>query len=279
VSREPGRLVLLGHPVNRSLSPTFQNAALRRIRSPLVYEAVDVAPAELGRTVATLRSQRAAGNVTLPHKQAVARLCDTLTPLAARVGAVNTFWMDGDALVGDNTDVGGFDLAARALLGRTPAGLRVALLGAGGSASAVLAAVDGWDGCSVRVWSRTPERSAELSSRFAGVAEPVEFMADALRGADLVVNATPIGFSDDDVPMPPALAARHAALFDLVYRPGETPWVHAARAVGRRACDGLPMLIEQGALAFERWFGVAPDREAMWEAVGGRPAARPTSGG
>jgi shikimate dehydrogenase len=135
----------------------------------------------------------------------------------------------------------------------------------------VLAAVEGWPGSNVAVWSRSMARAEALASRFAGVARAEELMADALRGADLVVNATPIGLADDEVPMPPGLVRRGAAMFDLVYRRGETAWVRLGRALGRRACDGLPMLIEQGALSFERWFGVAPDREAMWSAVGGRP--------
>jgi shikimate dehydrogenase len=272
----PGRLVLLGHPVRQSLSPTFQNAALRRISSPLVYEALDVAPQELTATIRALAAVRGAGNVTIPHKPAAAAACDRLTPLAERIGAVNTFWTEDGVLVGDNTDAPGFDRAARALLGREPAGLRVALLGAGGSAAAVLAAAEAWTGCSVAVWSRTAERAAALAERFPGVAHSAELMADALRGADLVVNATPIGLGDDErIPVPPALVRRSAAVFDLVYRRGETTWVRLARSLGRRACDGLPMLIEQGALSFERWFGVEPDREAMWESVGGRPSPRP----
>ncbi|MFL5575441.1 MAG: shikimate dehydrogenase family protein [Gemmatimonadaceae bacterium] len=264
----PGRLVLLGHPVAHSLSPAFQNAALRGAGSPLRYEALDVPPEALAATWALLRGERAAGNVTIPHKEAVARLCDRLTPLALRVGAVNTFWCEGEIAVGDNTDVGGFDAAVRELLGDALAGRRVAVIGAGGSAAAVLAALERWPGSAAAVWSRTAERAAALAARFAAVASAVERLADALRDADLVVNATPVGLRTDDVPVPLALLRRSAAVVDLVYRrDGPTPWVRQARARGLRATDGLPMLVEQGALAFERWLGRAPDRAAMWAAV------------
>ena len=266
----PRRLLLLGHPVAHSLSPAFQNAALRSAGSTLRYEAVDVPPADLERTFRALATEGAAGNVTVPHKLDAARLCDRLTPLAARAGAVNTFWTDGGALVGDNTDVGGFDAAVRALLEREPGPLRVALLGAGGAAAAVLTAVERWPGASAVVWNRTPERAAVLARAFPGTATAAEFIAEAVRGADLVVNSTTVGLRTDDVPFHPAILARGTAVLDLVYRPGETPWVRLARARGLRAGDGLAMLVEQGALAFERWFGVAPDREAMWAAVGGR---------
>jgi len=268
VSATPGRLVLLGHPVAHSLSPTFQNAALRSAGVPLSYEALDVLPAALPDVLRALTAEGAAGNVTIPHKEAAARLSARLTPLARHVAAVNTFWVGPDgALVGDNTDVGGFDAAVRCLLGATPAGVRVALVGAGGAAAAVLAAVERWPGCHAAVWNRTGERAEALAARFPAVASAEEFLADAIRGADLVVNATTIGLHSDDIPMNPALLRRTAAVVDLVYRAGETRWVRLARARGLRACDGLPMLIEQGALAFERWLGVAPDRDAMWASV------------
>jgi shikimate dehydrogenase len=264
--------VLVGHPVKHSLSPTFQNAALERAGIALRYEALDVHPDALDQTFAALGAASAAGNVTIPHKERVAALCDTLTPLARRVGAVNTFWTDADGtVVGDNTDVGGVDQAVSALLGQRPRDMRVALIGAGGSAAAVVAAAEAWPRCRVALWSRTQERATALAARFPAVASAHDFLADAIRGADLVVNATPVGLADDAIPVPPALLRRRAALLDLVYRrDGPTPWVRLARALGRRASDGLPVLIGQGALAFECWFGVAPDRDAMWAAVGGR---------
>lgn len=263
----PRRLLLLGHPVAHSLSPVFQNAALRALDSDLRYEALDVPPERFAETFRTLALDGAAGNVTVPYKAAAAEACDQIMPLARRVGAVNTFWTVGGRLVGDNTDVGGFHAAARALLGAEPRELRVALLGAGGAAAAVLAAVAEWPASTVAVWNRSPDRAVRLAAAYPGVATAAEFLATAVRGADLVVNATTVGMRDDDVPFHPAILARRAAVLDLVYRPGETAWVRLARARGLRAADGLTMLVEQGALAFERWLGVPPDRAAMWAAL------------
>ena len=273
-----GQLVLLGHPVAHSLSPRFQNAALRAAGIPLTYRAVDVAPDALPGLLEALVEARAAGNVTLPHKEAVAARCDRRTPLAARVGAVNTYWCTLDGrLWGDNTDVAGVDASVRQLFGGSvPRGLRVALLGAGGSAAAVLAAAESWPDASVRAWSRTRARADALAARFSTVAHAVDAPTDALDGATLVINATPLGIRPDDaLPARPEALGPDAAALDLVYRPGETAWVHAVRAAGHRAIDGLPMLIAQGAASFVRWFGVAPDTEAMWAAVGGRPAGAP----
>jgi len=259
--------VLLGHPLSHSLSPRFQNAALLAAGIPLRYEAVDVEPTAFEDVVATLKGQNAAGNVTIPFKERMHDACGVLSPLAQRVGAVNVFWIDEDGrLVGDNSDVGGFDAAVATLLGACPRDITVGLLGAGGAAAAVLAAVETWPGCTVHVYNRTPERARLLCERFGAVAQPVDDVG-VIAGAQLVVNATSIGIRDDAYPLSPSLIAPGAAVIDLVYRPGETAWIRALRARGHRACDGLPMLIEQGALAFERWFGVAPDREVMWRSV------------
>jgi shikimate dehydrogenase len=263
----PARLVLLGHPVAHSLSPALQNAALRSAGIPLTYEALDVTPARLPTVAGRLRDAGAAGNVTVPHKETFAALCGSHSPVAGRVGAVNTFWTENGALVGDNTDVGGFDAAVRRHFGLMHEHGLVVVLGAGGSAAAVLAAVERWDGARVRIVARTSHRAAALAARFARIATVFPRAEDALHDATLVVNATPVGLDGAEYPVNPALLPARADVLDLAYRRGATPWVHACRARGLRAADGLAMLVEQGALAFERWFGAIPDRKAMWRAV------------
>ena len=263
----PGRLVLLGHPVAHSLSPAFQNAALRRAGIPLVYEALDVAPDQLATIAALLAEANGAGNVTVPHKVAFAALCAKRSPVAERVGAVNTFWTEDDTLIGDNTDVGGFEAAVRKQFGQPRAQARVALLGAGGAAAAVLAAVERWEGARARVVARNAERAASLVAAFAQIATAAPDARTALDGATLVVNATPVGLAGDRFPVDPALLPEGADVYDLAYRRGETAWVHACRARGLRAADGISMLLEQGALSFERWLGRVADRAVMEEAV------------
>lgn len=265
--REPGRLVLLGHPVGHSLSPVFQNAALHHAGIALTYETLDVLAPDLAGAVQLLAEDRAAGNVTIPHKEAMAGICERLTPVAERVGAVNTFWVSDDrVLTGDNTDVGGASLLLTQLLGAPPRG-RVALLGAGGAAAAALAALEQWPGVEVVLYNRSQTRSARLAERFPIVTRCVEAPEDAARDAALVINASAAGLEDDEFPLAIESLPYDAAVADLVYRRGETPWVRAARACGHRATDGLPMLVEQGALAFERWFGIAAPRDVMWDAV------------
>lgn len=263
----PGRLVLLGNPVSHSLSPTFQNAALLAAGIPLSYEALEVPDKQLRSLLRELKKVSAAGNVTIPHKIVVHDRCDELTDLAARVGAVNTFWVDGGRLHGDNTDVGGFDAAARALLGGLPADARVVLFGAGGAAAAVLAAIESWRGATVSIIARNTTTAESLARRFPDVARIEKSAAGAVEEATLVVNATPVGQQDDSQPIDVSKIPRSTAVMDLVYRRGGTAWVKAARKRGHPAADGLPMLLEQGALSFQRWFGLEPDREAMRRAL------------
>jgi shikimate dehydrogenase len=260
-------LVLLGHPVSHSLSPLFQNAALRAARIPLKYEALDVAPADLRSVLRELKESKAAGNVTIPHKTAVHASCDEVSAVAGRVGAVNTFWFESGELHCDNTDVAGFDGAVRALLGGEPVNARVILLGSGGAAAAVLAAAESWQNPRVAIVSRNSEKARKLARRFRDVAGVETTPEKALQGATLIVNATPVGQHDDEEPVDVEMIEPTTAVFDLVYRRGGTPWIKSARRRGCRAADGLPMLLEQGALSFQRWFGIEPDREAMRQSL------------
>jgi len=260
--------VLLGHPVAHSLSPVMHNAALAAAGIPLTYELLDVPPAALEATFTSLAGESAAGNVTVPHKTAAASQMTSVSPVAKRIEAVNTFFTsEQGSLNGDNTDPSGFAALVRATLGREPRDAHFALIGAGGAAAAVLAAIEGWSGCTASIYSRNATRAEHLVARFPDVARVETLTGDGRMRGEIAVNATPVGLANDDVPIPLQRLDANAAVIDLVYRRGETAWVRLARADGRLAGDGLPMLLEQGAAAFEIWFGVEPDRDVMWAAL------------
>jgi shikimate dehydrogenase len=265
----PDLVVLLGHPVQHSLSPVFQNAAMRAAGIDARYETRDVPPGQLEGAVRELRRSGTPGNVTIPHKHAMLSLCDHLSATASRTGAVNTFVFRDGMLTGHNTDVAGFDRAARRLLDREPVQERVVLLGAGGAAAAVLAAVENWRDSTVRIVARNERRAKELSAAFpcvAGVQSGGD-PAAAMAGATLLVNATPVGMTGDVMPVDAGLIPQGCSVLDLVYRRGETALVRAARARGLRAADGREMLLEQGALAFVQWFDVEPNKTMMRSAL------------
>lgn len=246
----------------------MQNAALAAAKIALTYETMDVEPNNLPTTLASLAEQRAAGNVTVPHKEAAARVMAQLSAPAKRIGAVNTFrTLDRGGLEGANTDVAGFEALVRLTVGAIPTGMSFAILGAGGAAAAVLSAIARWDGCDATIYSRNGERARKLANRFSDVARAETMQPETMLKGKIVVNATPIGIYDDQLPVHLDFIEPAATVLDLVYRPHETAWVRAARASGRAASDGLPMLVEQGAAAFAIWFGIEPDREAMWTAV------------
>jgi shikimate dehydrogenase len=275
VIARPGRLVLLGHPVAHSLSPAFQGAALAHAGIRLAYEALDVPPDGLDSALDALIVERGAGNVTIPHKDAVMRRCARLTPPAVRAGAVNTFWIDADgALTGDNTDVAGFHALLDLASPSADDLARVALIGAGGATGAVLLALEERGAPAVRVWNRTPARAHALAARFAPMAEARDRLDAVVTDATLVVNASPLGRLGEPWPSSGAGLTPGALVLDLAYAPGETAWVRAMRARGHRALDGREMLLAQGAASFERWFGVAPDRDVMRAAL-----ARAAAGG
>jgi shikimate dehydrogenase len=267
-AERPTRLVLLGHPVAHSLSPLFQRAALSHCGLSVRYDALDVTTEALDATLVMLARQRGGGNVTIPHKEDVAARAQC-TPLAQRVGAVNTFWHDGAELIGHNTDVGGAMATIRHLFPSGLVGRRAAVLGAGGSAAAVLVALSDLGCTDIVVCARTESRAVRLSERI-GVPLVVNGSThEAVADADLVINATPVGLHDDRVPVTHHALKAGSAVFDLVYRPEETTWVRTCRAAGHPATDGLPMLVEQGAAAFECWFGTPAPREVMWRTVAG----------
>ncbi|WP_310569405.1 shikimate dehydrogenase [Gemmatimonas sp.] len=280
-AQRPSRLVILGHPVAHSLSPVFQNAALLDAGIPVVYDREDVAPDALTEALRRLAAEGAGGNITIPHKEAAAALISRCTPTARRVGAVNTFWTEQGELVGHNTDVDGAVATIRALVPAevsAPGDRSVVLLGAGGSAAATLVALSSLGYHRITMVARTTGRAHALSERLAIPAQVVrpDALERVVADAELVINATPIGLRDDALPMLVAMIPARCAVFDLVYRRGRTPWIAACREAGRRAEDGLRMLVEQGASAFEAWFDVLAPRAVMWRAL---DAAPPTHDG
>ena len=223
------------------------------------YELADVEPAALPLAVAGLRAADVAGaNVTIPHKVAVAGLVDELDAQALKAGAVNTVVNNGGRLRGLNTDLQGV-LAAVAEVGLEPGpALRVLVLGAGGSARAVGAALAG---CRLVFAARRPE-SADPPGEVVAWARRGELARDS----DLVVNATPLGREGERALEPADLPAA-GAVVDLVYREEGTPLLAMARAAGLRTADGWTVLVAQGAASFEAWTGRPAPLDAMRQAV------------
>jgi len=238
----------------------MHNAAFRALGLDWTYELLDVPPAQVPVVLSGLRRPDVAGaNVTIPHKQAVMEHMDALDPEAVRARAVNTIVRDGERLVGSNTDIAAIR-SAIASVGVEPKGASVVIFGAGGSARAAAVALDG---AHLTFVTRRP---GEVDVPGKAIGWDDGSLHALVRGAGLLVNATPLG-RRDEMPIRPAALPREGAVIDLVYVKGGTPLVRKARSLGLRTADGWEILLAQGATSFELWTGVPAPVSAMRETL------------
>ncbi len=283
------RLGVLGWPVAHSRSPAMHNAALRALgMDGWRYQLLPVPPERLQETVRALGSSGFVGaNVTIPHKRAALATADSASAAARAIGAANTLsFRPGGAIIAENTDAPGF-LAALAVPVR---GMSALVLGAGGSARAIVWALREAGAAEVAVWNRTSERADRLAEEMGvrAVSRP--------RRAELLVNCTSVGLHGPGVrrPSTPAEGRRernglrlsasdaeelnllgltfdqvgsYTHVVDLVYSSAQTSLLAAARASGAHTVDGLEMLLAQGALSFELWTGASAPLEVMRAAL------------
>lgn len=265
---------IFGDPINHSLSPAMQNAALQMAGIDAVYVPFHVTAAQLPDAVAAIRTLDLVGvNLTIPHKEAVCALLDALDPVAELAGAVNTVVNRDGQLCGYNTDVAGLLRAIGADLGIDVAGKRVLVAGAGGAARAAVVALAGAGAAWIGVVNRSPVRAeylvAELAPRLQGTALAVlspgaDLPARLGEPVDLLVNGSAAGLRGEKLALPLDGCLRPGgAVYDMIYGRSPTPLVAGARAAGLAAADGLGMLAGQGEEAFRLWFGSAPPTGVM----------------
>ncbi len=282
-------LGIIGYPIGHSISPAFQQAALDACGLDATFSAWEVPPDQIPQFIRGLRRPEVLGiNVTVPHKEAVIPHLDQVDDWATEAGAVNTIVHRQGKLTGHNTDGYGFLRALQAVRGFSPQGRRALVLGAGGSARAVVLAL-ARDGVGrLAIANRTTERAqalAELAQRrgIDSVAIPLtsrELTAEAAK-ADLIVNCTSLGMyhgpGEGQTPLTRQQIPAAALVYDLVYNPAETPLLREAAQAGARTLGGLYMLVYQGAAAFEMWTGQRAPVDVMLRAAEKAMSARRTS--
>lgn len=265
------RACIMGHPVAHSRSPMLHGYWLRTLGVDGAYEFADVAPERFEEFFRGLRANGyVGGNITIPHKEAAFRLVDRREPAADAIGAVNTVWYEGDALIGGNTDwlgiVGSLDDIHPGWA--APAG-RVVVLGAGGSARASVYAFR-QRGFDVALVNRTLARAEKLAGEFGPrvSAHGWDALPRLVGDADVLINNTSLGQQK----FPPLTIdlgrlKRSAIVYDAVYVPLETELLKAARRAGHRTVGGLSMLLYQAVPGFAHWFGVTPKVTAEQRAL------------
>ncbi|MGH8456213.1 MAG: shikimate dehydrogenase [Stenotrophobium sp.] len=275
------RYAVIGCPVAHSKSPLIHAQFAQQTAQDLSYGAVEVAADALAATLARLHAEGWRGlNVTLPHKVAVAKLCEAVSERAALAGAVNTLVRTDSGWSGDNTDGEGLIRDLRQNLGIVIAGMRVLVLGAGGAVRGILKPLLDEKPAELTVSNRNPWKPEELAEQFKAYGRIRPCTHLALKGDqfDLVINATSAGHVGGKLRLPAQVVAAGGICYDLSYGEAFAPFAAWARAEGAaRVSDGLGMLVEQAAAAFEIWRGLRPETAPVL--AGLRAPGQPCGGG
>lgn len=255
---------VIGSPIDQSLSPTIHNAAFRAHGDDWIYVAFHVADGEAAHALQAMRVLGIAGlSVTMPHKDDACDAVDALDESARLAHSVNTVVRRSDgSLLGVNTDGEGCCNALESA-GAVLASAKVVIIGAGGTARAIIAAMSLRGVGEIVVVNRTISR-AQVAANITSLAR-VGVESD-IADANILINTTPVGMglsSEIDIPCDAAFLGHRQFVLDAVYHPLETPLLRAARKVGATAVDGLDMLVHQGALQQQHWLGRLPSVEIM----------------
>jgi shikimate dehydrogenase len=262
---------VFGHPVSHSLSPFIHGVFARDSGQQMSYRAYDVAPEEFTERVHSFFAGGGRGlNITLPHKIAAVEVAQELTGRAAHAAAVNTLALQGESILGDNTDGVGLvhDLCDN--LGLVITQRRLLILGAGGATRGVLAPLLGLEPAILVIANRTPQRAEALAAAFAdlGVTQGVGFAYVGDTPFDLIINATSASLSGDIPPIPAGAIGPETVCYDLAYGRSAMAFVRWAQQSGcARAVQGLGMLVEQAAESFRLWRGVRPETAQVLAAL------------
>ncbi len=270
---------VIGDPVAHSRSPQMHNAAFAKAGLDYVYVPFHVRPDDLAAAIAGFKAINVVGiNVTLPHKQAVIRFLTSISREAELIGAVNTLTFADGNIHGDNTDAPGVlqALDEDGNTSGTPVGEKVVVLGAGGAARAVVVALALRGVAAITIANRTVEKAVSLATEMdqktgvsmRGMGLTDERLPLSVRESKLLVNTATISM---DVTHPLLISADwlqpNTIVYDIVYTPPVTPLMQAATERGCQTLGGIGMLVHQGAIAFEKWTGVAPCTETMRQAL------------
>jgi shikimate dehydrogenase len=249
------RFAVVGHPIKHSRSPEIFAALSAASGIPLTYERIELTAHEFGAAFAHARAAYDGWNVTAPHKARAIAAADDVTADAGVVGAANVIVFRHGRAHAANTDVGGVS-ALLAYAGADPRGATVTVLGAGGAARAAVMALAHGGASTVTVHNRTPDHAHTLVDDLRhAVGRTALLCGDVDESSSIVINATSDGGA---VASAVEACAPDGWCIDLQYKPSETPFVRAARAAGRRAVNGTPMLVAQAIATFRLWFGDVP---------------------
>ena len=269
-------LCIIGYPVGHSMSPIMHNAQINELGLDYVYLAFEVPPDNLEKAVQGFRALDIKGiNVTIPHKEAIINYLDEIEPISEKMGAINTIKNDEGYLKAKNTDAAG---AKKSLIdaGFTIEGKNIVFIGSGGAARSIAYILSEnakkivlTDIVEERAVSVAREITKNMAANVEGKLASDKVLADEIKHADLLINATPIGMhpKEGDSPISKDLLHQDLFVFDVIYNPTETQLMKEAAEIGCKTLSGLDMLINQGVIAFEWWTGKTPNSKLMKDKI------------
>ena len=271
-------LGIFGYPISHTLSPAMHNAVIKALGLDMVYLPFEVKPSNLKEAINGIKSLGIIGvNITIPHKESVIRFLDDISEEARLVGAVNTIVNKDRKLVGYNTDGSGYMASLKEELGFNPKSKRIIIIGAGGAARGILAALATQKPKSITVANRTLSRAVSLIKTFKGKFRDTRFEAIDLdnnmlkmsfNSVDLLINTTSVGMKQSKaLKIPLETLPKIAIVSDIIYNPLETLLLKKAKKLGLTTHGGLGMLVHQGARSFKLWTGMDAPMNVMRKAA------------
>jgi len=261
---------LIGYPVEHSFSPLIHNAAFSALKINARYLTFSVKPKQITQAIIGIKALNICGvNVTVPHKSSVISCLDEVTPLAQLIGAINTIKNVRGSLIGTNTDISGF-IRSLTTLNFSPRNKTIAILGAGGSARAVLVGLADAGASRILVHNRTASRAESLVTEFSQKFAETQLKSVSQKTIletplDLLVNTTTVGMESNESPLDLSQCKKIEHLVDLIYSPAKTSLLKQAEDFGIPVINGLGMLLYQGCEAFTFWTGQSAPETLMQE--------------
>lgn len=271
------KFAVIGDPISHSLSPLMHQAAIKALKIPAQYLPLHIPQGQISQ-IKKYKKEFQGFNVTIPHKQTVMKYVDRLTPLAKKIGAVNTVYQNKGQWIGDNTDAPGFLLSLKKnfpaqKLKKTQA----VVFGAGGAAYAVVYALLESGVSKIYLVNRSKANAKKLIKKMGKLGSKIELIltgddliAQALSDSKWVINTTPLGMGAlkklSPLPQTARLSRQHCVV-DLIYKPAQTLFLKQAQKAGAQTGNGFWMLVFQGALAFQKFFNRRPNILIMAKAI------------
>ena len=250
------KYLVIGNPVEHSLSPQLHNYWIKENNIDAVYDKKQLNENDIEGVISEIKNDKIHGiNVTVPFKMSVIPFLDQLTPLAKETQSVNTIFKKDNKIVGDNTDVGGFEKGLK-YINYNLKKKNVFILGAGGVVSSIILALKRLGAAKIILSNRTKKKADNLKKRYMDL-EIIDW--GKIPDFDMIINATSLGLKNDDqIKLNYAEIGTNKLFYDIIYNPSKTKFLSKAKQFGNQIENGKMMFVYQAQLAFRIWHNVLP---------------------